>query len=279
MHTRVEITPHQRRTAGHSGFTLIELLVVIAIIAILAAMLLPALSKAKAKAQGIQCMSNNKQFAIAWTIYASDNNELLVPNPGDGYSIPWPVPPNPATAWAAGNMGNVLDATAQQGKDKIQNELLFPYVKSLALYKCPGNQKNMFRGVSMNAYVGWNSRGGGGYSTFLKTAQLRHPESLFVCIDEDDTTINDAFFANVAAPLATANKLNDAPATYHGGSGGISFADGHAELHKWKGFNPTLAQAAAAAIGSGGLTLTDPTAIADLQYLLTITTTPSSGGW
>ncbi len=263
------------------GFTLIELLVVIAIIAILAALLLPALARAKAKAQGIQCMSNSRQFAMAWTIYANDYNNRVVLNPGDGANQGnWPVPPNPANAWVAGNMQSAADAI---NAAKIQNELLFPFVKTLGLFKCPGNQLNMVRGISMNCYVGWTSRAtqsGGTFQTYMKTSQILHPESLFICIDEDQNTINDGFFANVAvSPLANALQLNDTPATYHGGSSGISFADGHAELHKWMGFNSAKAIKAASLLGSGGLPLTDQASLNDLHYLLQISTTPASGGW
>jgi prepilin-type N-terminal cleavage/methylation domain-containing protein/prepilin-type processing-associated H-X9-DG protein len=275
------LPPSFNRKKWSRGFTLIELLVVIAIIAILAALLLPALTKAKVKAQGIQCMSNSRQFAVAWTIYATDNNNLLVLNPGDGANQGnWPVPPNAPNAWVAGDMQSAADAV---NTAKIQNELLFPFVKSLGLFKCPGNQLNMVRGISMNCYVGWTSRAsqpGGTFQTYMKSAQILHPESLFVCIDEDQNTINDGFFANVAvAPLANAVQLNDSPATYHGGCSGISFADGHAELHKWKGFNSAEAIKAESLLGSGGLTLTDQASLNDLHYLLQISTTPAAGSW
>src|ERR1700744_3089095 len=108
-----------------AAFSLIELLVVIAIIAIMAAMLLPALSRAKQKAQGIQCMSNSKQFALAWTLYADDNGSVLVLNQGGSSTSP---------AWVLGDMTIATDRT---NLALIQNGLLFPYTKSVALYKCP----------------------------------------------------------------------------------------------------------------------------------------------
>jgi prepilin-type processing-associated H-X9-DG protein len=122
--------------------------------------------------------------------------------------------------------------------------------------------------------------GGGEFQTYLKSSQILHPESLLVCIDEDQNTINDGFFANVAvASLASAVQLNDTPATYHGGSSGMSFADGHAELHKWLGFTSAEAIKAASLEGSGGLTLTDLSSLNDLHYLLQVCTTPTSGSW
>jgi prepilin-type N-terminal cleavage/methylation domain-containing protein/prepilin-type processing-associated H-X9-DG protein len=218
---------------SRKAFTLIELLVVIAIIAILAAMLLPALSKAKLKAQGIQCVNNSRQFVLAWMMYANDSQDRLVPNPGTGSTV--------ANAWAAGNMQTLADQT---NTVLISDAMLYPYTRSVGLYKCPGNkQKDMVRGITMNLYMDGTLNpvftGPPGYKVFGKLSNIPHTTKLYVMIDEDDTTINDAQF-RVAGSADAIGNLNasltarDWPATYHGLAAGISFADGHAEMHRWK---------------------------------------------
>lgn len=254
-----------QRVNKQSGFTLIELLVVIAIIAVLAAMLLPALARAKSKAQAVQCMSNSKQFMLAWMMYAQDNNENLVSNPSGGGGV--------ATSWCAGNMQNPAEAT---NSTLITEALLFPYSKSLPLYKCPGNKQNMLRGLSMNKYMG-NGGGADGVRYFSKSTAINKPSFYFVTMDEDDLTINDAYFRvdvnkNLMLDRGSTLYINDWPATYHAGAGGISFADGHAEKHLWK----YLGKPPAGYKPASGIVLVSLMA-RDMAYLTQIASEPVDG--
>jgi len=220
------------------GFTLIELLVVIAVIAILAALLLPALRKAKERAQAIGCMSNERQLTIAWIMYAGDNGDNMVPNKGKS--------PN---TWVAG----WLDwGTSQDNIDTElligTNALLSPYVKSVDVYKCPAdkyrspqNPGPRIRSVAMNAAMGGsanfaNQIAGRTYRNLEKMAQLTKPGPVdtWVIVDEHPDSINDAVFQSKAARFVANAIWQDLPASYHNGGCGFSFADGHAEVKKWK---------------------------------------------
>jgi prepilin-type N-terminal cleavage/methylation domain-containing protein/prepilin-type processing-associated H-X9-DG protein len=237
--------------AKRQGFTLIELLVVIAIIAILAAMLLPALSKAKAKAQGIQCLDNHRQLMLAWRMYAEDNNDQLP------FSYVAAGNANSPYAWIQGRM---TDANESADRTFIDRSPLSPYAKSYDIWRCPadmttgvapsgpdaGKTIHRIRSMSMNYLVGgngtdlsnlygeWTSHNM--FQLFRKLAEMRSPAMTWVIMDERPLLINDAYFVvdlvNYNNPRAM--QIIDHPGIQHGNAAGLSFADGHAETKRWK---------------------------------------------
>jgi prepilin-type N-terminal cleavage/methylation domain-containing protein/prepilin-type processing-associated H-X9-DG protein len=222
---------------GRTGFTLIELLVVIAIIAILAGMLLPALSRAKQKAQAIECINNTRQLTLGWLQYSGDNNERTVDNYAGSVSGSWV---EGQMLWFLPN-DNLDTAKLTQGK-------LGAYVgKSVGVFHCPadksmgvGQTQLRVRSVSMNAFVGsrspdpLNQAVFAGWQQFLKMGDFKNPTGTFVLLDEHPDSINDGWFVYCTGGGPELTTWSDLPASYHNGAAGFSFADGHAEIHKWR---------------------------------------------
>ena len=214
------------------GFTLIELLVVIAIVAILAAILLPALARAKLKARGVQCVNNLKQLQLAASMYQHDNNDYLVPNAPAGTTLGWI--PGAGEDWSA-NPGNT------NYQYFLRYSLIGPYVvNTMGSFKCPCDTLfnpavgPRMRSYSMNGYMGGvqNATYYPGYTSYIKAADMTCPvpADLYDFADENPESINDGFLEVNPTP---GGGWPDIPAAYHGHVCGFGFADGHSAIHKW----------------------------------------------
>jgi prepilin-type N-terminal cleavage/methylation domain-containing protein/prepilin-type processing-associated H-X9-DG protein len=238
-----------RPGAQKHGFTLIELLVVIAIIAILASLLLPALSRAKMTAQGAACGNNIKQLSLAWLIYADDNSQLLVNNSSTADTRTY------RQSW----VNNIQDWTENEENTDptyILSGKLAPYVNNnLGVYKCPSDHTAApngprLRSISMNSLVGDPlinpNRFNPTWVQFLKMGQFPGPANFYVFVEEHPDTINDGYFMNSWDEI----KWGNLPASWHNRAANISWADGHLERHRWS--PDTVRPPVQGGVGSGG---------------------------
>ena len=239
--------------ARRRGFTLIELLVVIAIIAILAAMLLPALSQAKAKAQGIYCMNNHRSLLMAWRMYVDDNQDRLPYASSNRFSA---IPT--VGAWVTGTLDfNGSNKSNWDPEVDITKSPLWSYCgKNLAIWRCPGDRSTVYatgramprvRSMAMNLWLG----GYGGamdsnldptgkwkvYSKFSEFNGTLGASGIFVFLDMREDSIDMGNFGVCMDGYPDnpgEHRFFDLPGFYHNRAGGFSFADGHAEIKKWR---------------------------------------------
>jgi prepilin-type N-terminal cleavage/methylation domain-containing protein len=241
----------------HYAFTLLELLVVIAIIAILAALLLPALSQAKATAKRVGCINNQRQLGFAWEIYTGDFNGNM---PLNEWELSGNIARSPSNSWVTGSAAVDTDPVT------ITKGSLFHYVKNAEVYKCPADRGFIqdtkipkYRSFSLSCYMGgpvadttdW------GIQPLHKITQIQNSSKTLTFIDEDDLTLDDGHF------LYTTNINNwlNVPGWRHRNGTTLTFADAHAEYWKWKSSHPT------STYFDSGSSLIDPLALEDLNRL------------
>ena len=247
------------------AFTLIELLVVVAIIAILAAMLLPALARAKSRALNIACLNNLKQLNLCQHLYVADNNDYLVPNNSVASLssvTTTAVSETKGISWCLDGIDGT-SAVTQQNPSNIVNGLLFQYNTSVAIYHCPADQSTLeapdgtplpqlrWRSYNMSQSINgypdyvppgapdWFLQFWASIPCWKKYTQIRHPtpSDLFVFIDENEDTIFDGQFGNPCnppLPYTAPNEWWDMPANRHNRGANLTFADGHVEHWKWQ---------------------------------------------
>jgi prepilin-type N-terminal cleavage/methylation domain-containing protein len=241
-----------------NGFTLIELAVVLATLALLAAMLLPALAQTRQNSQVIECLANQRQLAVAWMMYARDNNDKLVPV-GSTMDQPASFAENPLTdpqlqpggslaQFCPGNLQSAAMTAGPYYTNWIKAGLIYPYVQNIAVYKCPADlsrqpygaspifAKYSDRTYSVNCYVGGMQWWDTNYKLYRKLSDMNRPgpAHTWVFIEESPASIDDCYFAlDPANPTLWYNS----PAVLHGNWSVMTYADGHSEAHRWMDAN------------------------------------------
>ena len=229
------VSSRRRYRANRSAFTLIELLVVIAIIAILAALLLPALAKARGKALAIKCVSNLKQLQLGWALYGNDFSEIMLPNA--------PLSSLPEQSWCYSAYQDWYNSDANTNVTIYKKALLAPYLADqLGVYKCAADIVASQNGQRLRSYSMQSAMGNlysygisraynAGYKAFIKATELTklQPVDAIVFSEENMCSMNDGYLqVKNGSPL-----WPDVPGSYHVWNCGMSYADGHAALRKW----------------------------------------------
>jgi prepilin-type processing-associated H-X9-DG protein len=254
----------RREIPGHGcgAFTLTELLVVLATLAILAILFFPALAGTQpGNTKVFQCLNNMRQMAVAWTLYAEDNHDGLVNN-FDIANVQTEAQNKTYRSWANDFMNwNFTDSVGNWNTnyDGITKASFYLYIKSMAIYKCPADiylsakqqaiggplswrprsySMNCFVGAPKPTYTAPYNEFYTAYRQFLKLGQIPAPSGIYLMLEEHPDSINDGIFENDASP--NISRWSDLPGSNHSGSAGFSFADGHAEIHKWMNTGITI---------------------------------------